>query len=260
VAAVGLVAALALAACSHPSTPTPPPSSTAAPSPSSSGPVDMTGWKLTLPSTGKNGDAAIVEPAQLSPPWLTQDASGNLAFWAPVEGATTANSDHARTELDSLHNFQVGHARHALLASVSVSQVPTKGQDVIIGQLHGAEDISSVAFVMLHYTAGSIKVVVKDSQDGDASTDVELLTDVPLGARFDYSIRDDGDGKLTLGARFGSKSASRQVDVPSDFQDATVRFQAGAYQLGKSSKAPADDGARVTFYALDQRTGAAAAG
>jgi hypothetical protein len=257
------VAAATLAGCSQSSPPAPSTSSSPGPTPTLSaeaGFVDMTGWKLTLPSAGKDGDAAILEPAKLSPPWLTQDAGGGLTFWAPVTGATTANSDHPRTELDSLHNFQVGRGRHALLASVSVTQVPTKKQDVIIGQLHGADDISSVAFVMLHYTGGSIKVVVKKSEDGSDATTYPLLTGVPLSVRFDYSIRDNGNGSLTLGARYGDKVASVDVRIPDDFKDATVRFQAGAYQLGKATKQAAlDDGARVTFFGLSEGGAAATA-
>ena len=68
----------------------------------------LAGWKLTLPLPGKKGNAEIVDPAQVAPPWLTADPSGNLTFWAPVNGATTEHSEHARTELDNLSNFQAG--------------------------------------------------------------------------------------------------------------------------------------------------------
>ena len=72
------------------------------------GAAQLAGWKLTLPTVGKNGNAAMVNPARVSPPWLTTDAGGNLVFWAPVGGATTAHSEHARTELDSLQDFPAG--------------------------------------------------------------------------------------------------------------------------------------------------------
>jgi Alginate lyase len=246
---------VALASCS--STPAPPPPATG---PSTSV-VPLDGWKVTLPSVGKKGNAAVVDPAQLSPPWLTTDAGGNLVFWAPANGATTEHSEHPRTELDNLANFQAGSGPQALTASVSVAQVPAAGQDVIIGQIHGADDISSVPFVMLHYAAGAISVVVKQHQSGDAHLDYPLLADVPLAARFDYGIRDNGDGNLTFTATYNGENAAMNAPLPVDFRDATVRFQAGAYQQASTDSgvpAAADDGARLTFFSLRTDTGAGA--
>ena len=71
---------------------------------------------------------------------------------------------------------------------------------MIIGQIHGAEDISSVLFVMLYYDNGAVKAVVKQEQSGNAHTDIPPLPSVPVGAPFDYSITDGGDGNLTVTA------------------------------------------------------------
>lgn len=244
----GLLAAILcvlVASCSSPAPPAPPP----APAP---GPAQLADWKLTIPEVGKSGSAAVVEPARVSPPWLTTDPSGNLVFWAPVAGATTKHSEHARTELDNLSDFTAGDDPEALTASVSVGQVPPVGQEVIIGQIHGADDISSVPYVMLFYSAGTVKVVVKQEHSGTALQDYPLLTDVPLGARFDYGIRDDGDGSLTFTAGYDGQTPSVTAPVPAAFRGATVRFQAGAYQLDspESGTASPSDGARVTFYGL----------
>jgi Alginate lyase len=243
-----LIAALCvvLSACSSPPAPQPPAPQTPA------GTGLLAGWKLTLPLAGKKGAAAIVDPAQASPPWLTSDGDGAITLWAPVNGATTEHSEHARTELDRLDNFQAGAVRQTLSASVSVAQVPTQNQDVIIGQIHGADDISSVPFVMLHYAAGAITVVVKQQHSGKASSDFTLLTGVPLDARFDFSIRDNGNGSLTFTADYADQHASTDAPLPDSFRDATVRFQAGAYQLADTKAGPAadTDGAKVTFYAL----------
>lgn len=103
--------------------------------------------------------------------------------------------------------------------------------------------------------AETIKVVVKQEQSGSDAQDVTLLSGVPVGARFDYGIRDNGDGSLTFTARYGSRSASADEPLPDAFRDATVRFQAGAYQQGNSTDTTDtadDDGARVTFYTLEE--------
>ena len=246
-----VVLGLGLVSCSAGPAPTPPPAPAPAPAPPGPGPALLSGWKLTLPTTGGSGGAAIVEPARLSPPWLTVDPGGNLAFWAPVSGSTTEHSAHARTELDNLSDFHAGAGPEALNASVSVGQVPAQSQKVIIGQIHGADEESSVPFVLLYYTAGKVQMVVKQQQTGEQHIDYPLLSDVPLDARFDYGIRDNGDGSLTFTADYADQHASVNAPLPEPFRDATVRFQAGAYQQDDAEDTTGpDDGARVTFYAL----------
>ncbi len=258
---VAAVSCAALASCAGPTPGTPvavPATSAASPTAQpATGPVALDGWKLTLPVAGPKGTAAGVDPARFSPPWLTQDPSGGLAFWAPAGGATTPNSSHPRTELVGLDVFPAGSGPHALTASLSVAQVPAAGQDVIIGQIHGAEKINSVPFIMLHYRAGIIEVVVKRGQSGSASDRFPLLYGVPLGERFDFGIRDNGNGTYTFTASHGTERASRDAPLPAAFEDATVRFQAGAYQQSDADPrtASADDGARLTFYALRTDSG-----
>ena len=247
VAIVVLVGAAAVG-CGVPGTPHPIP--TAAPA-VPSGPVTLAGWKLTLPVVGRKGDAATVNPAAVSPPWLQTDGHGGLTLWAPVAGATTPNSGHTRTELDSLSPFLAGVGKHVLTASVTVAQLPRAKPDVILGQIHGSDTISSVPFVMLHDDGGTIDVVVKQKQSGADGTTVPLLTGVPLGTPFTFSISDDGNGTLTFTATADDRAASRTASVPAAFSGAPVRFQAGDYQQADSTTGGAsDDGARVTFHAL----------
>jgi hypothetical protein len=218
------------------------------------GTVKLDGWKLTLPVASEKGTAASVNPTEGAPPWLVRGDDGSVTFWAPARGATTPNSTHARTELVSPRTFKAGAGRHMLRASLSVGQVPRQNQDIIIGQIHGADDISSVPFVMLHYTAGTVHLVVKQERSGSTSQKYPLISGVPLGARFDYSISDTGDGNLSVTATYGSTTRTATAPIPQAFRDATVRFQAGDYQQGEASGSGSadDDGARVTFYALDE--------
>jgi len=217
--------------------------------------IDLDGWKVTLPVAGKKGHAANITPAVLAPPWLVQQSDGSLRFWAPVCGVTTPNSDHPRTELDSLSGFTAGNSGpQALTASLAVSQVPSVGGDIIVGQIHGSDDISSVPFVMLRYSAGQLRVVVKKSQSGASSDKFPLLSRIPLGGWFEYSISDNGDGTLTVTASHGPDSQHVTVPIPPAFRGATVRFQAGNYQQGVSDPSGCTglDGAMVTFAALRQ--------
>ena len=255
-----LVAVLvALAACSGPSAPAPSAPTPVEPVPPAVAAM-LDGWQLTLPVPNEKGNATIVKPAAVSPPYLTADGTA-LAFWAPVNGVTTKNSEHARTELDRLENFAAGSGPHTLTASVTVAQVPTEVPEVIIGQIHAAGDISSVPYVMLYYDGGTVRAVVKQEQSGNAHTNLPLLSEVPLGAPYDYSITDSGDGNLTVTATYQSQTQSASAAVPAAFSGASVRFQIGAYQQAPSAgeTAAPDDGARVTFSKIDVGTGAAPA-
>jgi hypothetical protein len=243
---LGSVVGCSTAPSPPPAPPAPPP--TAAPP---TGPPTLAGWKLTLPTANAKGDAATMDPAVVAPPYLTTDPAGALVFWAPVAGATTKHSDHARTELNSLTSFAAGTERHSLTASIAVNQVPPQGKDVIIAQIHGADDVSSVPYVMLHWEEGTLKVVVKQERSGTAAQTYPLTGNVPLGASFDVGITDNGDGTMTFTANYDGDNPSATAPVPAAFSGASVRFQAGAYQQDVSAGAAApDDGARVTFSAL----------
>lgn len=223
------------------------------PEPPSTGAIDLQGWKLTLPVEGKGGNAETVEPAAVTDPWLTAGPDGGLTFWAPASGATTENSDHPRTELISHTDFPAGtDGEHTLAASLSVSQVPADTKDIIIGQIHGAGDIKSVPYVMLHYRDGEIRAVVKQGQKGDEKESFSLLTGVPLNERFDISMTDAGDGSMTISASHGGSTQQATAQVPAAFRGETVRFQVGDYQQADSATGD-DDGGRVTFYAIDER-------
>jgi hypothetical protein len=239
-----VVAAFALVLASCTSTPSPSPAP--APSPSD---VQLDGWQLTLPiANPDSGDADTIKPARLAPPWLTTADGGGMTFWAPVGGATTKNSSHARTELVQLDNFPAGTASRTLTASATVSQLPSENPDVILGQIHGAEDIKSVAWVMLHYFDGAIKVVVKQAREGDASQDYLLADSVPLNTPFTFRLSDNGNGTLTFGLDANGQTKQETAPVPPAFSGATVRFQVGAYQQAESEQSTSDgDGARVTF-------------
>jgi Alginate lyase len=219
-------------------------------------PIELAGWKLVLPLPGAKGHAADITPAVPVPPWLVAQPDGTLRFWAPVCGVATPNSEHPRTELDSLTTFKGGTGGpHSLTATVAISQVPSNTGDIIVGQIHGADDISSVPFVMLRYSEGELRVVVKNKQSGSDSEKYPLLTQLPLGTWFDYALTDNGDGTLTFAAGRVGDSRQVRIPIPGPFRGATVRFQAGDYQQGEPEPAHcAGDGGMVTFAALYQTT------
>ena len=56
--------------------------------------------------------ARAMAPAELPP--VAAAAVGGLVFWAPVNGVTTPNSPHARTELGRMEQFAAGTGAHTL--------------------------------------------------------------------------------------------------------------------------------------------------
>ncbi|HEY9417040.1 MAG TPA: polysaccharide lyase family 7 protein [Pseudonocardia sp.] len=224
--------------------------------------IDLSGWKLSIPVENDKGTPTLLQPARVSAPWMVPAAGGGVEMWAPASGTTTENSSHPRTELNSLTNFKGGEEAHTLRATVSIQQVPQDGQGIIIGQIHGAADISSAPYVMLRYWGGRedipgsgvVNVVVKQVQKGTERIYYPLLTDVPMNARFDYSITDRGDGTMLFTASWNGVTKQAVAPVPAAFKGANVRFQAGDYQ--QSDKPGGDtDGGRVTFHTLTQSPG-----
>jgi len=140
---------------------------------------------------------------------------------------------------------------HTLEASLAVSQVPVDSKDIIIGQIHGADDISSVPFVMLHYRDGEIRVVVKQKQSGQEAQSFSLLTGVPLNERFDFTLSDTGDGTMVFSASYAGNTQQITAPVPDAFRGATVRFQVGDYQQADLTQGE-NDGSRVTYYQINQ--------
>jgi hypothetical protein len=214
--------------------------------------IDLSGWKLSLPERNAKGDAASIEPATTKSPWLTEAPDGGLEFWAPTTGATTKNSDHPRTELQSRTYFPAGEGPHTLIASLTLLQLPQDGRGVILGQIHGAGDISSAPYVMLRLQNDQLRVVVKQVQDGDDLINYPLLDGVGVNTRIDYAITDRGDGDMTFSATANGVTREVSAPVPVEFRGATVRFQAGDYQQANTSGGP-EDGARVIFHQLEQQ-------
>jgi hypothetical protein len=216
--------------------------------------IDLSGWKLSIPVKNSKGTPTLLEPATPVAPWMVPDTNGALIFWAPSSGGvTTENSSHPRTELDSLTNFKAGSSGqiHTLHATVTVHQEPQDGEGIILGQIHGADDVSSVSFVMLRYQRGQVRVAVKQTQKGSTTAYYPLAGGVPLNTPFDFGISDMGNGNLVFSITRDGQMLRVPAKVPAVFTGATVRFQAGSYQQADKPAGPLDGG-KVTFHRLQE--------
>lgn len=249
----GLWAALANSGGNHPESQAAPPATSTIPPPLAPPGIQLAGWKLSLPEANDKGDAASLEPASFKAPWMTPTPDAGLMFWAPTSGATTKNSSHPRTELQSLRYFNAGTGLHTLSASLTLLQLPQDGRGIILGQIHGAGKISSVPYVMLRVQDNKLRVVVKQVGKGSELINYPLLDNVGLNSPLDYTITDLGNGSMTFSATFNGQTRQTTAPVPAKFLGKTVRFQAGDYQQANDSAGP-NDGGRVVFHRLAQQS------
>lgn len=215
-------------------------------------PPTLAGWKLTLPVSSSGcqcGDAAQVNPAAATPPWLVRNSDGSLTFWTPTKGAHTPNSRRTRTELNSLTSYRAGSGTHTLQEILSVQKLPSGG-DIIIGQIHGTGTNSAVPLLMLHYKQGNLVVATRNSPTVSGDSKKTVLSDVPLNAPFSYTIT-QSDGNFLVSASHGSKQQQITVPVPASFTNMDVRFQTGDYQQTDANDSDTDGG-QLTVTALSQ--------
>jgi hypothetical protein len=212
--------------------------------------VSLSGWKLTLPvnsSGGQSGAATTVNPAVVTPPWLTRNSDGTLTFWAPTKGATTPNSAHPRTELVRTTDVTAGSGNHTMSTDVTMQQLPAGSNDIIIGQIHGSGSNSSVPLLMLHYTSGRIWVAVRNNPTVSGSQTATLLTGVPMNQPISFHITANGTN-LTSSVTVTStgQSASHTNALNSSFNGMAVRWQVGDYQQTNANSS-STAGGRLTI-------------
>jgi hypothetical protein len=229
--------------------------------------IDLSNWILTLPvdSTGSTvGQADTVQADELlagySSEWFHGTTDGGVAFWAPVNGAKTPNSQYARSELrevldpeDPSVNWRTTDTA-TMSASLAVSQTPAATRKVIVGKIVGYSTVEADLTALLHLIyfihgdtckASLYGLLSHSPAKGAATEQLTLITSgLELNEPFDYSI---GVANGTLTLRSGENELSAPID-PS-WADTPVYFRAGAGL--NTSGTDGLDGASVTFYDLD---------
>lgn len=224
--------------------------------------LDLSHWKLTLPVDSGNGTSG--DPAEISAQALIQGyrsgyfcggSEGGLRFWAPVDGATTDNSDYPRSELrqmldpdDDNVNWTPADDTAVLTATLAVDAVPSSTRKVVVGQIHGFQ---TNAYVKLRYQydpsthLGSVGALVNESPTASHTTNYGEVGGIALGQRFAYllSVR---DREVTIHVN-GHALATYHIQYP--WLHVPMYFKAGSYDQASGSSS--SDGGRVTFYQLD---------
>jgi len=228
--------------------------------------LDLSHWILTVPvdaTGGTAGQADTIQADELlagySSDWFYGTTDGGVAFWAPVTGAKTPNSQYARSELrevldpaDQTVNWSIASGG-TMAAQLAVSQTAAATRKVIVGKIVGYSTTEADLTALLHLVyfihgdtcKASLYGLLSDAPAKGAATRQLFVADnaLQLNEPFDYTITVNA-GTLTL--RSGANEVSATID-PS-WADVPVYFRAGAGLNATGTSAA--DGGSVTFYDL----------
>jgi hypothetical protein len=225
-----VVPALAAGICALPATAS---SATTACTPSSA--IDLTNWKLTLP-TGSGKPTEIKQPqlaGYSASPWFagTPDCGG-VQFRAAVNGTTTSNSGYPRSELREmtgtgadLASWPTTSGTHTMVIHQAITHLPAGKPEIIAGQIHDASS---------DLTAFRLKGSSLYVSRGNNSTYKLVTSDYQLGSRFEAKFV-AGGGKVTVYYN-GAPQTTISSSSPTNF------FKAGAYtQANCSNSSPCSE-------------------
>lgn len=113
--------------------------------------LDLTNWKLTLPTGEEEDPTEITQPeldSYSSDPYFTVTESGDaVQFRAPVNGVTTSGSSNPRSELREMENDGEDNASwsstsgtHTMTVREAFTHLPEDRPYVVGAQIHGGDD------------------------------------------------------------------------------------------------------------------------
>lgn len=205
--------------------------------------LDLHNWYLGLP-TGDDGSDSVYQPklaTYTSEFFKLNAAKDGVVFMAPVEGSTTSNSSHTRSELRETSSdgtlpwgWPTGSGRHVLTATESIDHLPGGNGKLSFAQIHGP---GSVWYLILMATGtgdGTAKLTVKD-ETGKADGQV-IASSYKLGTKFNLVVSAI-DGKVTV-----SFDGKQVVSTTNDMDDSY-------FKIGSYNQSDGDYG-QTTVYSL----------
>jgi hypothetical protein len=205
--------------------------------------INLTNWKLTLPTSDDGEPAEITQPKLTSfrdPRYFHVDTLGDgVVFRAPVSGATTANSDYPRSELREMTaggkkqaSWSGESGTHIMTINQAITAVPTGKPEVVAGQIHDDED--DVVMVRLHGN----KLFV----EGDGKQIGVLDPAYRLGTRFTVQV------VATPGLIRVTYNGIKTVSLERDGSD--YYFKAGCYTQANEDNGGDDSYGEVVIHSL----------
>jgi hypothetical protein len=199
--------------------------------------LDLTNWKLTLP-TGEDEDPTEITQPELATfsadPWFRAESGCDaVGFRAAVNGVTTGGSSYPRAELREMTDggedeaeWSTTDGTHTLVVREAFTALPEERPWLVGAQVHGGDDDVTV----FRLEGSSLYVT-----DGDDRHHHLVTDDYELGTEFEARfVAEDGKIKAYYNGRL-------QTTISHDGD--TNYFKAGAYTQANctNSEPCADD-------------------
>jgi poly(beta-D-mannuronate) lyase len=213
-----------------------------------SGILNLTNWKLTVPTDGEDSEDAVEidQPKLLryqDPRFFHVDAQQKgVVFRADVRGVTTSGSDYPRTELREMRAggrkeaaWSNRSGTHVMTINQAITATPPKKPEVVAGQIHDGDD--DVIMIRLEGTRLFVEAEGKDDPVG------VLDANYVLGTPFTVQVTANSAGiRVTY-------NGTRAVVYKKVSED--MYFKAGAYvQSNKGEGEPKGAYGEVVIYSL----------
>lgn len=197
--------------------------------------LDLTGWKVTLP-TGEDEEPDEVTQPDLAEfaadPWFVPlESCDGVQFRAAVNGVTTGGSSYPRSELREMiadgsdeAEWSPSTGTHTMTVDAAITAVPADKPEVVAAQIHGGDDDLTT-------------IRLNDSElyvTNDDNSRYHLITDYQLGTRFTAEFRAAG-GAIEV---YYNGELQTTIETDSD----SAYFKAGAYTQANCERSdPCDD-------------------
>lgn len=210
--------------------------------------LDLTDWKLTLP-TGEEEDPAEITQPELTgfsaAPWFrAEDDCGAVRFRAAVNGVTTGGSSYPRAELREMTDggedeaaWSTTDGTHTLVVREAFTALPAERPWVVGAQVHGGDDDVTV------FRLEGSRLYITDGDD-----------------RHHHLVTDDYEPGTEFEARFVARDGKIKayynggLETTISHDGDTNYFKAGAYtQANCGNSDPCTDGnfGEVRISAID---------
>lgn len=193
--------------------------------------LDLTNWKLTLPTGFLKRPIEIRQPIlatyKIDPWFVVAQGEDAIRFLAPVNGVTTSGSGYPRSELREMIGNGIKNASwsstsgtHAMFLDQAITAIPTTKKHVVAGQIHDAND--DVIVIRLEYPNLYVNV--------DGKNKYVLDSAYTLGKRFQIKFEvDKGQTRV-----YYNGSPSSVFTLNKKYSGAY--FKAGAYTQSNCSR------------------------
>ena len=185
------------------------------------------------------------------PEVVTRLSDGSVRLTAPTKGASSKSTHRTRCEWKEPVYWALSSAARHRNHQTMVLEKVNLAQKVVIAQLHVKDDDSPP--IKVFWNKARITVGFRTEFNQLTTTSSTVLTDVPLGARFDVTIEVTGAGACTVSASCNGRTGTTSgLQLSGSWATRTLNFHGGVYnQVDYTDTTPAEDGSVCVISQLE---------